>query len=209
MNSVGEILKDKRLSKKITLEEVEKITKIKKKFLIAIEENDFKNLPTYTFTRGFLKNYCDFLNLPTNDLIALYRRQAKEETIQLLPNSLIDSNDWPIKITPQISLIFGLAIIFGIFLFYLISQYLSYAGKPYLKVSSPKNYLRVKSEVIEITGKTDPLGKLTINNQIVEVKTSGEFSEKIILNSGENRILISVKNKAGQENEKELRVTYR
>ena len=79
MKTVGEILKQTRLQKKITLEEIEKATRIRKKFLIAFEENQLDKLPTFTFSRGFLKNYSEFLGLNENDLIAIFRRQLKLE----------------------------------------------------------------------------------------------------------------------------------
>lgn len=208
MKTVGEILKQARLNQKISIEEVEKVTRIKKKFISALEENNFQELPSFTFTRGFLKNYSEFLNLPSNDLTALYRRQVKEDSLDLLPKSIINNDDWPIKIDPQTAVIFSLAIFLGIFLFYLLSQYFSFAGKPFLSISYPKNNLQVDTEVIEIKGKTDSLGVLTINEQPVEVQSNGLFSEKIELNEGENRIIIAVENKSGKENKKELRVTY-
>ncbi|MCK9603862.1 MAG: DUF4115 domain-containing protein [Candidatus Omnitrophica bacterium] len=62
MESVGKILKNLRLEKGLSLEEVQKKTKVHLNILKAIEEDNFINLsPIYI--RGFLKIYCKFLGL--------------------------------------------------------------------------------------------------------------------------------------------------
>lgn len=210
MKTIGEILKNARLLKKITLEEVEKQTKIRKKFLIAFEENDFSKLPEFIFSRGFLKNYSEFLDLSPGPLIAVFRRQSKEEKAEFLPKAAAkDTNELPIKITPKITAVFVSTLLIGIFVFYLLLQLLSFIGKPGLKIYSPKNNLIVKTEIIEIKGKTDPEGKLFINGQEITIMAAGSFSEKINLNKGENKIIIVAKNKAGKENKKEIGVNYK
>lgn len=210
MRTIGEILKKTRLDKKISLEEVEKTTRIRKKFLIALEENNFNDLPAPTFTRGFLKNYCEYLGLSSGVVIAIFRRQTTgEEKEELLPKPIVNQpGNSLFKITPTLGMFFIVALSIGIFLFYIVSQYLSYFGKPDLKIYQPKNNLTVTNETIEIKGKTDPEGKLTINEQKVSSSVTGLFSEKIGLNKGSNRIVISVKNKAGRESKKEIRVNY-
>lgn len=211
MKTVGEILKQARLKKAVTLDEVEKITKIRKKYLLALEENDFANLPPFTFSRGLLKNYSEYLGLPSHNLVAIFRRQTNQEGKQeLLPKGIAKNpNEIPIKITPKLGAILGLILILGLFLFYLLFHLLSYIGKPYLRVSSPKNNLTVKSETIEVRGKTDPEGKLFINNQEVVIQKNGSFSERISLNKGKNKIIIIAKNKKGKENKKIVMINYK
>lgn len=211
MKTVGEILKKTRLEKKVSLDEAEKATRIRKKFLSSFEENDFSLLPAFTFSRGFLKNYSEFLGLNSEEVIAVFRRQVKtEEKTELLPSGVNNPQENPwLKINPKTAVILVSALIFGFFLFYIFSQLLSFAGRPYLKIYSPKENLTVKNETIEIKGKTDPDGKLLINNQEVQILVNGNFFEKIDLNKGENKIVVSVKNKTGKENKKEIRVTYK
>jgi cytoskeletal protein RodZ len=53
MNTVGQILKDARLTQKISLSDLEKITKIKKEFLVKLENEDWNNLPEFPVVSGF------------------------------------------------------------------------------------------------------------------------------------------------------------
>src|SRR3954466_14004322 len=63
MKTTGQILKDNREKKGITLSEVSLATKISVKVLTAIEEGQTDRLPTKTFLRGFVRAYARYLNL--------------------------------------------------------------------------------------------------------------------------------------------------
>ncbi len=61
--TVGRSLKRAREEKNLSIDEVSRATKIKKEFLIAIEEDRYDALPGQVFTRGFIRAYGDFLGL--------------------------------------------------------------------------------------------------------------------------------------------------
>ena len=73
MESVGARLKQTRLEKGLSLEEVHKQTKIHLNVLKAIEEDRFIGLsPIYI--KGFLKIYCDFLGVDTKGIINEFQK---------------------------------------------------------------------------------------------------------------------------------------
>ena len=57
MESLGARLKRERERRKITLDEISLSTKIGTRFLIAIEEEHFDQLPGGIFNKGFVKAY--------------------------------------------------------------------------------------------------------------------------------------------------------
>ena len=89
MLTAGEILKAKRLEKGLTYQDVEKKIRIRQKYLKALEEDSLDMLQGKTYVRGFVKNYSEFLGLPTEELLAILRRQYDEkQKKELLPKGL-------------------------------------------------------------------------------------------------------------------------
>lgn len=56
-------LKAEREKRGYSIEQVCKILKIRKQYIIAIEENDYHNTPGEAYIRGYIKTYCDFLGV--------------------------------------------------------------------------------------------------------------------------------------------------
>lgn len=65
---VGRKLKEARISLGYTLDEIEEQTKIRKKYLQALEEERFGDLPGRVYAKAFLRTYARFLNLDAEEL---------------------------------------------------------------------------------------------------------------------------------------------
>ncbi len=75
VESLGAFLKHTRLQKNLTIEKVSQATKIRSHFLLCLENEDFEALPGTVYTTGFIRNYCDFLNVPSDAFVSLYLKQ--------------------------------------------------------------------------------------------------------------------------------------
>ena len=64
--SLGGVLRAAREERALTLEEVETETRIRVKFLEALENGDLSVLPSVAHARGFLRNYAQYLGLDAN-----------------------------------------------------------------------------------------------------------------------------------------------
>jgi cytoskeleton protein RodZ len=62
-SKIGGLFFEKRENQKLSLEEVSKALKIRKVFLIAIENDNFDLLPGGVYNIGFIKNYAKFLDI--------------------------------------------------------------------------------------------------------------------------------------------------
>jgi len=77
--TLGKYLKNQRESKKISLREVSKNTRVREHILRAIEEDQLDLLPAATYVRGFLLAYAKYLRLDPNDVLLRYERALKGE----------------------------------------------------------------------------------------------------------------------------------
>jgi cytoskeleton protein RodZ len=71
--AIGERLREARMRQKIDIAEVESATKIRAKYLRALENEEFGLLPGNTFVKTFLRTYAEYLGLDSQLLIEEYR----------------------------------------------------------------------------------------------------------------------------------------
>jgi len=79
MQSVGEKLRDARLGKNLSLEEVYRATKIHPPVLEALEQDRAHNFLSFVYIKGFLKTYAQYLGLDAEKLLAEYIDSRKPE----------------------------------------------------------------------------------------------------------------------------------
>ena len=89
--NIGETLRKARIDKKISLDELQQRTKIQKRYLLAIEENDFHELPSDYYLRTFIRQYADEVKLDGNYLI-----------------DVLDGKDRPMPTYPELETVDGL-----------------------------------------------------------------------------------------------------
>src|SRR5207247_9913227 len=80
MPEIGETLREARMRAKIDVSEVEATTKIRAKYLRALENEEWSLLPGPTFVRSFLRTYADFLGLDSKLLVEEYRLRHERPT---------------------------------------------------------------------------------------------------------------------------------
>mgnify|MGYP005832174531 CR=1 FL=1 len=73
MNEIGPIFREARTRTGKTIEEAVRETKIAKKYLIAIENEDFDVFPGETYLIGFMRNYAQFLGIDPDEVVHRYR----------------------------------------------------------------------------------------------------------------------------------------
>lgn len=67
---IGETLREAREAKSLTLDDIQDLTKIQKRYLVAIEQNDFHVLPGRFYARAFIKEYAQAVDLDASELLA-------------------------------------------------------------------------------------------------------------------------------------------
>jgi cytoskeleton protein RodZ len=74
---IGEVLKRTRTRHKIDIRTVEQQTKIRIKYLRALENEEWDVLPGPAYAKGFLRTYAQFLGLDGDALVDEYRRTVE------------------------------------------------------------------------------------------------------------------------------------
>jgi len=94
MIKTSEFLKKGRSKKKISLQQLSEKTKIRQKYLIALEKGQWEKLPGLAYTKGFLKTYAQAVGLNPQQVLALFRREFKPETkLKLMPSGFFEPLD--------------------------------------------------------------------------------------------------------------------
>ena len=88
MTDIGQTLREARETLGMTLEEVERVTRIRTYHLEALETGDYEALPSAVQVRGFLHNYADFLGLDTDNILLRYAEGLQEQHRTKPPGTL-------------------------------------------------------------------------------------------------------------------------
>ena len=86
MSSLGEMLRERREEHRWPLADVAQRTRIRRDYLIALEEGNYAALPPDVHTRGFVRNYAQALGLPVQEALSLYAQERGDpELISIAP----------------------------------------------------------------------------------------------------------------------------
>tara|TARA_R110002073_G_scaffold15591_5_gene61173 strand:+ start:1483 stop:2493 length:1011 start_codon:yes stop_codon:yes gene_type:complete len=123
VQSVGHLLRNARLSRSMSIEDVSRQLRLSVQQIDAIEKEDYENLPGHTFVRGFVRNYANLVQLDpapmlqllprSSPVVSVQRTPFKIKEIALLSNRYQGGNRFVILAVALILLVF---IIYGIYL---------------------------------------------------------------------------------------------
>lgn len=198
MKNIGEILKEKRLAKKYSLEKIEDLTKIKKEFIVHIENCRWESLPEYSTVLGFVKSLSQYLEIDERKSIALLKRDyiLNKGDHQINPKpDISDKFSWSPKLTFWIGFIFTFLLVVS----YLIFQYTKFVSPPDLIVNQPVENQIIKQNKVNVVGKTDSDAVITVNNQPVLTSGEGDFQVEIQITKETNEIIIKAVSRSGKE----------
>jgi cytoskeletal protein RodZ len=124
--SIGEMLKDARETQRLSLQQAAQVTRIKRDFLQALENDDFAALPGTTYTKGFLRNYGRFLNLDVEMLLNRYRERVGDQEQVVSTAPAIRPIRHPRPLTATMLILAFMMVLIGAFVYYLGNQLARY-----------------------------------------------------------------------------------
>ncbi len=173
LQTAGTLLKEAREQKERSLSYVARQTKIKEKFLEAIENSDWASLPNFTIAQGFARSYAQVVDLNPTVVAALLRRDFPQTKVSFESRemSLKRQSLW----TPRTTIFAVITLCILALGLYLGTQYFQFAAPPALSISR----LEKGPDGIVVLGKTTQSATVEVNGRPVLVENDGTF--KVLL----------------------------
>jgi cytoskeletal protein RodZ len=138
LTELGTRLKEARTVKGYSLDDLQEMTKIQKRYLAGIEEGNYSMMPGPFYVRAFIKQYADAVGLNSDELLESYKQEVPSSTTEEARQTMTSapSRRKPIsKSSNNISDIFpmivvALFIIIGIVIFWYFYQNLAAKDDP-------------------------------------------------------------------------------
>ena len=216
VHKLGEVLRTAREGKGVDLARVERDTKIRERYLSALERGDYRDLPGAVYTKGFLRNYGAYLGLDPEYLIDLYRIESaavagERPRAPAAPRPLAARRSRAFVVTPGAVVAAILTVAVGGFVAYLGFEFVNFARTPELRITDPPGNVNGYTELeITIRGETEPNASVKVSNlpenPTVVADANGSFEVIVGLLPGSNVVqLVADDPTTGRESEMEQR----
>ena len=218
--SIGDRLKRARTRQKVTVSEVEEQTKIRAKFILALESDSWEHIPSEVYGRGYLETYALFLKLPVDEIMndydkmrTLYARLCQQGVPEFAPRASLKLPRF--VLTPRFIVGTGVALALLLFAGFIGTEVAGYVGAPNLHIISPVEaagvdssspQLVVNTNTVTVQGTTSPDAILKVDNEVVAVKNDGSFSTAVAVEKGLNTIKVEAVGKTGKPSTELLEV---
>src|SRR3954453_10656333 len=119
MPEIGQTMRETRMRNRVDITEVEAGTKIRAKYLRALENEEWDLLPGPTFVKTFLRSYADYLGLDSRALVEEYKQRYERPTQfeQLTPfargGGRRERRRRP-RLGPAIAVVVGIVVLLGV-----------------------------------------------------------------------------------------------
>jgi len=131
LTELGNRLKEARLAKGLSLDDLQAVTKIQKRYLSGIEEGNYSSMPGDFYVRAFIKQYSEAVGLDPDEIFDTYKAEIPSAYQQDLPEQLSrvksrkglpESGSKLFEVLPKI-LMWVLIIGIAALIYYLVQNY--------------------------------------------------------------------------------------
>lgn len=216
---VGETLRTARERKGVDLYRAERDTKIRLRYLSALEDGDYAELPAPVYTKGFLRNYALYLGLEPDDILERWRdemeqqRTATRVAVSPPPMPIVEPGGRRLHLTPSMVVAGLVGLVVVLFVGYIGIQLLRFAEVTPLSITNPPDVIwQTNDPAITLAGVSAPGAEVRITgpgDQSYELRASatGAWQQDVTLAHGENSFTIIAIDVDTQRESKPLTVT--
>jgi cytoskeletal protein RodZ len=202
--SLPERLVSARERKGVDIYRAERDTKIRARYLEALEHGDYRELPGAVYTKGFLRNYALYLGLDPEEVLLQWKHERGDaaipaEPVLAVPKPLAAPRQG-LTFSPVVVVAALLTVLIGVFAIYMGIQLVRFAKPPALEVTNPSQLvIDVPEETTTYTlrGTSIPGATITITAAgrdqpyRVSADAAGRWSTDVDLRRGRNQFDIT------------------
>lgn len=198
--TIGERLRRVREEQSLSLAEAARRSQVAEKYLQAIEESRYADLPGAVYARNFLRQYARVLVVRERPVVEAYEREVElvQSNRPVVPVPGADLHQPHPILTPRGIRRAAIVVLAAAVLVYLGSEVRNLTAAPKLTLFRPADQTTTSERSIQLAGTTDPETTVTINGQPVEVQRNGTFEETIDLQTGLNTVIVQAERKRGR-----------
>ena len=203
----------------VDLSRAERDTKIRARYLGALERGDYKELPGAVYTKGFLRNYALYLGLDPDEVLLQWRRERgdpKEAPPAIVVPRPITTPRKGLSFSPGLVVAALLTVVIVAFGVYLGVQVLRFAKPPTIAVTQPATAvidLEEATTTYTLQGSTLPGATVSILTPghdepfQVTARSDGQWAYDVDLRRGRNQFDVSaVDPDTGKRSEQTVRL---
>jgi cytoskeleton protein RodZ len=186
MAQIGSILRGARIHMGLSLKEVSETTKVRVKYLAALEEDDYGAIPGPTFTKAYLRTYATTLRLDADALVEEYRstyERRKSSTAEYSDLTLEQMRTRTMRARKKRPLVGVLAVVAVVLLAYFGSS--RGPGEPVLDVNS----VGVSTTTLAGTGASTTLSGVVTTTSTEAVYTGSDVLLRVVATGDCNLVI--------------------
>ncbi|NUM25965.1 MAG: helix-turn-helix domain-containing protein [Candidatus Buchananbacteria bacterium] len=203
--SLGQELSERRKKLGLELADVAHQINVSVKYLEAIEEGRYDQLPGEVYAKNFLRSYTKYIGCDYYDFLKRY--QSEHTVYKKTKLRGVADFSKPVERISKMHLIVTPRLIRTFIVLLLVMSCFGYLGikvkaivtPPELVVATPEDNLKTDKNFIEVAGQIEAESTLEINGQQVLTDQDSRFNETIDLKPGVNIIEITAKKRHGQQ----------
>jgi cytoskeletal protein RodZ len=202
-NSPGGKLKEARMGLGVSVEQAARNINLSPKYIEAMEDGRWQDLPGRVYVKNFLKSYCKYLHIGFQDIWSVVSELECGEGIKCKDIDQKHLTKWPKRVKIALCVLVVVAVLS--FLFYEVERVFA---PPKLEIIEPTQELVTNQKQVNIIGQSEKEVEIVINNSNVLVDSTGRFETMIDLQKGYNLIKITASKRYGRVQEEEIRILF-
>jgi cytoskeletal protein RodZ len=216
---VGETLQLARERKGVDLYRAERDTKIRLRYLAALEDGDWDELPAPVYTKGFLRNYAIYLGLEPEEILDRWReemeqlRTATRVAVAPPPMPLVEPGGRRVTISPGMVVAGLVGLVTVLFVGYLAFQFVRFVNVTEVALTYPSNVIStIDAQQVTLQGTAGRGAMISITGPdgtpySTTADEKGVWSRQVPLARGSNKFTVIATDTVTQRDSTPLALT--